>query len=102
MRNESDIQRRLDTIEANLIELRTAVQALLNAQRPSTAAQAGTPATAGDWIAGELRDLVASPAGDASQDVVGHAMSEGDDPHNSFTWCYSRFVCTTIGGSYFC
>lgn len=100
MASDTDSKQRLDTIEANLTELRTAIQALVHAQlreTPGTTSATGQEA-AGAWIAGELQAMAAGREGE----VAGYAAAS--DPHNSVTWCYSRYFCTTMmcGGSSWC
>lgn len=102
MAEQADLQQRLDTVEANLKEVKTTLQALLHAQlrQQDAAGKAEGQDAAGAWIAGELRDMAAQ--GNAEQDVAGYAMAS--DPHDSVTWCYSRYVCATMqcGGSSWC
>lgn len=102
MAQETDLKQRLDDVEANLHEVKTALQALLHAQlrEASGAKSAQKSDAAGAWIAGELRDMTGSDV--SQQEVAGYMMTS--DPHNSVTWCYSRFVCVSMecGGSGWC
>lgn len=104
--NIEQIEARLNTIEENLKEVRTALQALLHTEMQregaSSGEAAGSAAQNGDaWLRGKLQSLAAqAPAGGAAEPEVVGLM----DSHDSITWCYSRFVCITMqcGGSGWC
>lgn len=100
MAQATDVQQRLDTIEENMKDLRTAIQALLHSQLRASSVKADDAAAT--WITGELRDMSAQAStGAAAPDVVGLAQKESGD---SVFWCTSRYVCISMqcGGSGWC
>lgn len=101
MAQETNVQQRLDEIDQNMKELRTAVQALLHNQLRQSSVKADDAAST--WITGELRDMSAQASTSAdAPDVVGLAQKQ--DPGDTVIWCTSRYVCITMqcGGSGWC
>lgn len=93
MSDEHEIEQRLEVIEQNLKDVNAAMQALLHARLRLDNPREISPTAASAWIAGELRNMAAQDGG--AQDVTGYAMSS--DPHDSVYWCYSRYVCPSVG-----